>query len=147
MPRRDAQGTLAAANSYTTPARWRQALASEELGIHAVSAHMVSPQATFSAALFRGPWPKRVAGEAADALAAHVRTVLELRADAVLVSLDGPSACDTMSRACPLRAAFFYGQPSALCWWDSEGNYRTVAQGEGLSEGNYRAVAQGEELR
>ena len=83
-----------------------------------------------------------------DALAAHVRTVLEWRDDAVLVSLDGRSAYDTMSRASFLSALhsaapelvpfvrLFYGQPSTYCWWDNEGNCRNIAQGEGCEQGD-----------
>ena len=88
-----------------------------------------------------------------DALAAHVRTVLELRDDAVLVSLDGRSAYDTMSRASFLTALqaaapelvpfvrLFYGRPSTYCWWDSEGNCHNIAQGEGCEQGDPLAPA------
>ena len=88
-----------------------------------------------------------------DALAAHVRTVLEWRDDAVLVSLDGRSAYDTMSRASFLSALLsaapelvpfvrlFYGQPSTYCWWDNEGNCRNIAQGEGCEQGDPLAPA------
>ncbi|OLP97981.1 132 kDa protein [Symbiodinium microadriaticum] len=89
-----------------------------------------------------------------DALAAHVRTVLEWRDDAVLVSLDGRSAYDTMSRASFLSALhsaapelvpfvrLFYGQPSTYCWWDNEGNCRNIAQGEGCEQGDPLALNQ-----
>ena len=65
-----------------------------------------------------------------DALAAHVRVALAQRSDAVLVSLDGRSAYDSMSRAAFLSklrevapellpfTRMFYGRPSVYSWWD-----------------------------
>ena len=64
-----------------------------------------------------------------DALAAHVRAALETRPGAVLVSLDGRSAYNSMSRAAflgKLREVapellpfvhLFYSGPSTYCWW------------------------------
>ena len=89
----------------------------------------------------------------ADALAAHVRTALERRPDAVLVSLDGGSAYDSMSRAAFLAGLrscapellpfvrLFYGGQSSDCWWDAEGRCRDVAQGEGCEQGDPLAPA------
>ena len=68
-----------------------------------------------------------------DALAAHVRVALAQRSDAVLVSLDGRSAYDSMSRAAFLSklrevapellpfTRMFYGSPSAHSWCDDAG--------------------------
>ena len=58
------------------------------------------------------------------------------RSDAVLVSLDGRSAYDSMSRAAFLSklrevapellpfTRMFYGRPSAYSWWDDAGRHR-----------------------
>ena len=76
-----------------------------------------------------------------DALASHVRAALELRPGAVLVSSDGRSAYDSMSRAAFLtelracapellpRVRFFYSGPSTYCWRDAGGYCRDVAPG------------------
>ena len=58
---------------------------------------------------------------------------LDTRTDAVVVSLDGRSAYDSISRAAFLAklrevapfVRLFYGQPSQYCWWDSEGQKTT----------------------
>ena len=83
-----------------------------------------------------------------DALAAHVRVALAQRSDAVLVSLDGRSAYDSMSRAAFLSklrevapellpfTRMFYGRPSAYSWWDDAGRHREVRQGEGCEQGD-----------
>ena len=88
-----------------------------------------------------------------DALAAQVRSALSLRPDAVLVSLDGRSAYDSMSRVAfrsKLREAapellplvrMFYGKPSSYCWWDEAGRCRDVPQGEGCEQGGSFAPA------
>ena len=88
-----------------------------------------------------------------DALAAHVRTALSLRRDAVVVSLAGRSAYDSISRAsfltklrevAPALLPFvrlFYGQASAYLWWDADGNCRDVRQGEGCEQGDPLAPA------
>ena len=81
-----------------------------------------------------------------DALAAHVRAALATRRDAVLVSLDGRSAYDSMSRAAPLGKLhevapellpfvwMFYGRPSTYCWWDANGCCRDIQQGVGCEQ-------------
>ena len=81
-----------------------------------------------------------------DALAASVRAALSLRPGSVLVSLDGRSAYDSMSRVAFLSklrevapellpfVRLFYGQPSSYCWWDATGACRTVPQGEGCEQ-------------
>ena len=86
-----------------------------------------------------------------DALAAHVRSALELRPGTVSVSLDGLSEHDAMSRAaflCELQSCapellplvrLFYGGASTYCWWD--GRCRDVAQGEGCEQGDQLAPA------
>ena len=88
-----------------------------------------------------------------DALAAHVRAALETRPGAVLVSLDGRSAYDSMSRAAFLGklrevapellpfVRLFYGSPSTYCWWDAAGRCRDVCQGEGCEQGDALAPA------
>ena len=88
-----------------------------------------------------------------DALAAHVRAALDMRPEAVVVSLDGRSAYDCMSRAAFLSklhevapellpyARMFYGQPSTYCWWDNEGHRHDVRQGEGCEQGDALAPA------
>ena len=88
-----------------------------------------------------------------DALAAHVRAALETRPGAVLVSLDGRSAYDSMSRAAFLGklrevapelllfVRFFYGSPCTYCWWDAAGRCRDVCQGEGCEQGDALAPA------
>ena len=88
-----------------------------------------------------------------DALATHVRAALALRPDAVLVSLDGRSAYDCMSRAAFLAklhevapellpfVRLFYGQPSTYSWWDDQGRCRAVKQGEGCEQGDPLAPA------
>ena len=88
-----------------------------------------------------------------DALAASVRAALSLRPRSVLVSLDGRSAYDSMSRAAFLSklrevapellpfVRLFYGQPSSYCWWDATGACRTVPQGEGCEQGDALAPA------
>ena len=82
-----------------------------------------------------------------DALAAHVRAALATRRGAVLVSLGGRSAYDSMSRAAFLGklrevapellpfVRLFYGSPSTYCWWDSAGRCRDVAQAKAVSKG------------
>ena len=88
-----------------------------------------------------------------DALAALLRTELELRPDTTIVSLDGRSAYDCISRrafltklreVAPALVPFvrlFYGQPSTYCWWDDAGRLREVRQGEGCEQGDPLAPA------
>ena len=72
-----------------------------------------------------------------DALVARLRIALETDPDVTVVSLDGRSAYDTVSRAAFLRkllqvapallpfVRLFYGQPSVYCWWDASGTRHT----------------------
>ena len=88
-----------------------------------------------------------------DALAARIRAALATRPDAVVVSLDGRSAYDCMSRAAFLGklrqvapellpfVRLFYGQPSTYCWWDAEGRCRDIRQAEGCEQGDPLAPA------
>ena len=88
-----------------------------------------------------------------DALAALLRTELELRPDTTIVSLDGRSAYDCISRrafltklreVAPALVPFvrlFCGQPSTYCWWDDAGRLREVRQGEGCEQGDPLAPA------
>ena len=83
-----------------------------------------------------------------DALAGQVRAALELHTDCTLVSLDGRSAYDTISRAWFLTALrdvapellpfvrLFYGQASTYCWWDCHGRCCEIRRGEGCEQGD-----------
>ena len=83
----------------------------------------------------------------------QVRAALELQPGTTLVSLDGRSAYDTISRASFLTALravapeplpfvrLFYGQPSTYRWWDAEGCCRDIQQGEGCEQGDALAPA------
>ena len=76
-----------------------------------------------------------------------------MRPDAVVVSLDGRNAYDSMSRAVFLSAlnscapelvpfvGMWYGDPSTYLWWDAAGNCREVSQGEGCEQGDPLAPA------
>ena len=67
---------------------------------------------------------------------------------ATVVSLDGRSAYDTISRTAfliklrdvaPALLPFvrlWYGQQSTYFWWDADGQRRTILQGEGCEEGD-----------
>ena len=78
---------------------------------------------------------------------------LERAPDAVVVSLDGRAAYDTMSResfltalqdAAPSLLPFvrlFYGRTSIYYWWDDTGRRREVHQGEGCEQGDPLAPA------
>ena len=88
-----------------------------------------------------------------DALAAHVRVALDQDPNQVLVSLDGRSAYDSISRTLFLTALksvapellpsvrLLYGRPSTYCLWDASGHCRDVAQGEGCEQGDPLAPA------
>ena len=88
-----------------------------------------------------------------DALVLSVRAALDTRENAVIVSLDGRSAYDSISRASFLAklrevapqllpfARLFYGQASAYCWWDAAGNLREIRQSEGCEQGDPLAPA------
>ncbi|OLP87883.1 hypothetical protein AK812_SmicGene30839 [Symbiodinium microadriaticum] len=94
-----------------------------------------------------------VSGGMTEALAASVRAALSLRPRSVLLSLDGRSACDSVSRAAFLRklqevapelltfVRLVYGQPSSCYWWDAAGACRTMPQGEGCKHGDALAPA------
>ena len=96
---------------------WRRVSPPRVQNARQTTGHHVRPRHT--------PIPIRLATRAGtDALAAHVRAALATRRDAVLVSLDGRGAYDTMSRAAfsaKLREVvpellpfvrMFYGRPS-----------------------------------
>ena len=82
-----------------------------------------------------------------------MRAALATRRDAVLVSLDGCSAYDSMSRAAFLGklhevapellpfVRMFDGSPSTYCWWDANGCCRDIEQGEGCEQGDALAPA------
>ena len=86
-----------------------------------------------------------------DALVARLRITLETDPDVTVVSLDGRSAYDTVSRAvrklhqvAPALLPFvclFYGQPSVYCWWDASGTCRDIHQAEGCEQGDALAPA------
>ena len=71
----------------------------------------------------------------------------------MLVSLDGRSAYDTVSRAAFLSklrqvapallpfVRLFYGQPSVYCWWADSGTCRVICQAEGCEQGDALAPA------
>eukprot|EP00439_Symbiodinium_sp_Y106_P069938 s552_g12.t1 len=79
--------------------------------------------------------PRSRPARGTDAVAASVRAALSLCPGTVtvLMSLDGRSAYDSMSRVAflstlraratgsPFRAVFVYGRPSSYCWWDATG--------------------------
>ena len=88
-----------------------------------------------------------------DCLAAMLRAAVELDGSATVISLDGRSAYDTVSRAAflgklrevaPSLVPFvraFYGRDSRYLWWDSEGTRHDVPQGEGCEQGDPLAPA------
>ena len=94
-----------------------------------------------------------------DALIVSVRAASDTRTDAVVVSLNGRNAYDSISRAaflaklrevapqllpfvnCCRSCICFFGQPSQYCWWDSEGLLREMPQGEGCEQGDPLAAA------
>ena len=88
-----------------------------------------------------------------DCLAAMLRAAVELDGRAVIVSLDGRSAYDTVSRAAfltkvqevvPTLLPFvraFYGRTSEYLWWDAEGRRHTIQQGDGCEQGDALAPA------
>ena len=88
-----------------------------------------------------------------NALVLSVRAALDTRENAVIVSLDGRSAYDSISRASFLAklrevapqllpfARLFYGQAFAYCWWDAASNLQEIRQGEGYEQGDPLAPA------
>ena len=88
-----------------------------------------------------------------DALTARLRATLENDARANVVSLDGRSAYDCISRAtflCKLRevapelvpfARLFYGYTSDYQWWDDDEVRHGIRQAEGCEQGGPVAPA------
>ena len=82
-----------------------------------------------------------------------LRAAVELDERAVVVSLDGRAAYDTISRAAflgklrevaPSLLPFvraFYGRTSEYLWWDEGGTRHSIAQGEGCEQGDPLAPA------
>ena len=83
-----------------------------------------------------------------DALSARLRATLEKDARATVVSLDGRSAYDCISRAAFLQklcdvapalvpfARLFYGHTSEYQWWDDDGVRHGIPQAEGCEQGD-----------
>ena len=88
-----------------------------------------------------------------DALSGMLRAAVDLDSAATIVSLDGRSAYDTISRTAFLRklhavapalipfVRLWYGQQSTYFWWDQDGQRRTIHQGEGCEQGDALAPA------
>lgn len=88
-----------------------------------------------------------------DCLASLLRTATDLDDNATIVSLDGRSAYDTVSRAAfvaKLRevapalvpfACAFYGHDSTYLWWDSDGCCHRIRQADGCEQGDALAPA------
>eukprot|EP00435_Cladocopium_sp_Y103_P003690 s4199_g1.t1 len=88
-----------------------------------------------------------------DALAGLLRAALDADDAATVVSMDGRSAYDTISRAAvfakllevaPALVPFvraWYGGNSTYLWWDAAGAPHRIAQGEGLEQGDALAPA------
>ena len=86
-----------------------------------------------------------------DALAGLLRAAVDLDPRTAVVSLDGRSAYDCVSRsaiftalhttapALVLRA--IYGTPSIFHWWDDQGAHHVITQGEGVEQGDSLAPA------
>ena len=82
-----------------------------------------------------------------------LRAAVDLDSAATIVSLDGRSAYDTISRTAFLRklhaiapalipfVRLWYGQQSTYFWWDQDGQRRTIHQGEGCEQGDALAPA------
>ena len=83
-----------------------------------------------------------------DSLAAMLRAAVELDPRATVVSLDGRSAYDTISRATILAklrntvpsllpfTRAMYARTSTYLWWDDEGRVHDIAQAEGVEQGD-----------
>ena len=81
-------------------------------------------------------------------LAAMLRAAVELDPRATVVSLDGRSAYDTISRATILAklrdtvpsllpfTRAMYARTSTYLWWDDEGRVHDIAQAEGVEQGD-----------
>ena len=89
-----------------------------------------------------------------DALTAKLRAALERDPQTTVVSLDGRSAYDCISRAAFLHklhevapalvpfARLFYGQASEYLWWDESGERHSIFQGEGCEHPALFALGQ-----
>ena len=83
-----------------------------------------------------------------DSLAAMLRAAVELDPRATVVSLDGRSAYDTISRATILAklrdtvpsllpfTRAMYARTSTYLWWDDDGRVHDIAQAEGVEHGD-----------
>ncbi|CAE7568781.1 unnamed protein product [Symbiodinium natans] len=83
-----------------------------------------------------------------DSLAAMLRSAVEFDPRATVVSLDGRSAYDTISRAAILSklsevvpallpfARAIYARTSTFLWWDDEGTLHEISQAEGIEQGD-----------
>ena len=81
-------------------------------------------------------------------LAAMLRAAVEVDPQATVISLDGRSAYDTISRATILAklrdtvpalvpfARAMYARTSTYLWWDDEGRVHEIAQAEGVEQGD-----------
>ena len=88
-----------------------------------------------------------------DALVARLRVALETDPIVTVVSLDGRSAHDTVSRTAFLSklrqvapallpfVRLFYGQQTVYCWWDDAVTCRDICQAEGCEQGDALAPA------
>ena len=88
-----------------------------------------------------------------DAMAALLRLATDLDPTTTLVSLDGRSAYDSVSRAAILAKVHdvappllpfvrgFYGHPSVYHWYDEAGRFHEIHQGEGIEQGDSLAPA------
>ena len=88
-----------------------------------------------------------------DSLAAMLRAATELDPDATIVSLDGRSAYDSVSRAAILGkltevapqvlpfVRSLYARVSTYLWWDDDGRCHEIAQAEGVEQGDSLAPA------
>ena len=87
-----------------------------------------------------------------NALSGMLRAAVDLDSAATVVSLDGLSAYDTISRTAFLNklrdvapallpfVRLWYGQQSTYFWWDADGQRRTILQGEGCEQGDALAA-------
>ena len=88
--------------------------------------------------------------EGCECIAHVLQALTELNLNATILSVDGMSVCDMMSRKAMLqglsnveggRAALlcvsmFYGAPSQYLWEDDSGTVHTIDQGEGGEQGD-----------
>ena len=88
-----------------------------------------------------------------DSLAAMLRAATELDPDATIVSLDGRSAYDSVSRAAIMGklkevapqvlpvVRSLYARVSTYLWWDDDGRCHEIEQAEGVEQGDSLAPA------